>query len=80
MAALRWQQCPITRLQFASAAISEFERCATRDKQHEFGPGLFTPITIRDSAGGDAFNARPTSTRQFHEGFSARRRRGAFLQ
>jgi hypothetical protein len=63
MAALRWQQCPITRLQFASAAISELQRCAALDQQYEFWPGLFTPITILDSAGGDAFNARPTSAR-----------------
>jgi hypothetical protein len=63
MAALRWQQCPITRLQFASAAINEFQRCAARDKQHEFGPGLFIPSAIRYSAGRDAFHARPTSAR-----------------
>jgi hypothetical protein len=80
MAALRWQQCPITRLQFASAAISEFQRCATRDKHYEFRPGLLIPSAIHDSAGRDAFHAPPTSARQFHKTFRALFQRGAFLQ
>ena len=80
MAALRWQQCPITRLQFSSATIGEFQRCTACDKQYEFWPSLFIPVAIRDGAGGDAFHARPTSARQFHKTFRALFRRGAFMQ
>jgi hypothetical protein len=80
MAAKRWQQCPIAGFQFTPAAISEFQLCATRDKQYEFWPSLLIPVAIRDSAGGDAFHARPTSACQFHKTFRALFQRGAFLQ